>query len=240
MSLEQFLVTAGVQTILLGLLAVLCFIKYRSRSFDVRLVGFIFLVGFLANICSWQLTRTQIFREFSNLPILFYVLVSTFLFSYLYFVILFKKKPIWVVIMTFAISVITFLNFYYVQRTSMNSNLMVIHSGILIWYSLWYFYVLIRDLPSLNVHEMPMFWFNSAFLVLGSGTFVLYAFTSYLIHVLRNDMITYWSIHNMLSIFAHLIVLVGLYFDFRQLKIRSTHLVGRANLFQKESPGKSE
>lgn len=87
---------------------------------------------------------------------------------------------------------------------------------------------------------MPMFWFNSAFLVLGAGTFVLYTFTSYLIHVLRNDMITYWSIHNMLSIFAHLIVLIGLYYDFRQLKIRETHSVHRANLIQKDSPDKSE
>lgn len=117
---------------------------------------------------------------------------------------------------------------------------MAIYSSILICYSLWYFYVLIRDLPSLNVHQMPMFWFNSAFLVLGAGTFVLYAFTSYLIHVLRNDMITYWSIHNMLSIFAHLIVLIGLYYDFRQLKISRTHSVHRANFIQKESPGKTE
>ena len=87
---------------------------------------------------------------------------------------------------------------------------------------------------------MPMFWFNSAFLVLGAGTFVLYTFTSYLIHVLRNDMITYWSIHNMLSIFANLIVMIGLYYDFRQLKIRETHSVHRANLIQKDSPDKSE
>jgi len=171
---------------------------------------------------------------------MFYFLVSTLILSYIYFVILFKKKAILVGIMAIAISVIAFLNFYFVQKTSMNSNLMVIHSGILIWYSLWYFYVLIRDLPALNVHEMPMFWFNSAFLVLGAGTFVLYAFTSYLIHVLRNDMITYWSIHNMLSIFAHLIVLAGLYFDFRQLKSGEGHAFHRTDLTQKESPGKSE
>lgn len=221
MTLEQFLITAEVQTLLLGLLAILCFVKYQSRSFVVRLVGFIFLSGFLANICSWLLTRTQVFREFSNLPGIFYFIIAAALFSFVYLVVLFKKKPVWVALITIACSAIAFLNFYHIQRTSVNSNVYVIHAALLICYSLWYFYILIRDLPSLKVHEMPMFWFNSAFLVLGAGTFILYAFTGYLIHVLRNDMITYWSIHNILSIFAHLIVLVGLYFDFRQLKVKS-------------------
>lgn len=240
MTLEQFVVTALVQTILLGMLAFLCFIKFRSRSLIVRLLGFIFLTGFLANMCSWLMTRTRIFVGFSNVPSAICIVITIVLVSYVYIVILFKQNSLWVSVVAIAILTFAFLNFYFIQRTSVNSNLMVIHSSIFICYSLWYFYVLIRDLPSLNVHEMPMFWFNSAFLVLGAGTFVLYTFTSYLIHVLRNDMITYWSIHNMLSIFAHLIVLIGLYYDFRQLKIRETHSVHRANLIQKDSPDKSE
>jgi hypothetical protein len=240
MTLEQFVLTALVQTILLGLLAILCFIKFRSRSLMVRLIGLIFLLGFLANMCSWLMTRTRIFVEFSNVPSAVCIVISIVLLSHVYIVILFRKNSLWVSVVAIVILIIAFFNFHFIQRTSVNSNLMAIHSSIFICYSLWYFYVLIRDLPSLKVHQMPMFWFNSAFLVLGAGTFVLYAFTSYLIHVLRNDMITYWSIHNLLSIFAHLIVLIGLYFDFRQLKKRGTHSDHRANLIQKESPGKSE
>lgn len=224
MTLEQFVLTAEIQTILLGLLTVFCFIKYRSRSSVVRLMGFIFLSGFLANVCSWLLTRTGVFREFSNLPGIFYFVVSIGLFSFLYIVVLFRKKPLLVVLITAVSAILAFINFYHVQKTSVNSNVFVIHAGMLISYSLWYFHVLMRDLPSLHVHRMPMFWFNSAFLVLGAGTFVLYVFTSYLIHVLRDDMVTYWSIHNLLSIFAHLIVLVGLYFDFIDLK---SHQLGR-------------
>lgn len=219
MTIEHFLLTAELQTMLLGLLAILCFVRFRSRSPVVRLMGFIFLAGFLANICSWLLTRTGIFREFSNLPGIFYFVITIWLFSYIYIVVLFQKKLLLVILITAASATIAFINFYHVQKTSVNSNVFVIHAGMLIAYSLCYFYVLMRDLPSLHVHEMPMFWFNSAFLVLGAGTFVLYAFTSYLIHVLRDDMVTYWSIHNILSIFAHLIVFIGLYFDFRQLKI---------------------
>ena len=218
MTIEHFLLTAELQTVLLGLLGILCFLKYQSRSSVVRVMGFIFLVGFLANISSWLFTRTGVFREFSNLPSIFYFVISIGLFSYLYIVILFRKSLLLVIIITTASAIIAFFNFYHVQKTSVNSNVFVIYAGMLISYSLCYFYVLMRDLPSLHVHQMPMFWFNSAFLVLGAGTFVLYAFTSYLIHVLQDNMVTYWSIHNILSILAHLIVLIGLYFDLRQLK----------------------
>jgi hypothetical protein len=218
MTIEHFVLTAEVQTFLLGLLAILCLIKYRSRSSAVRLLGFIFFAGFLANISSWLFTRIGTLRQFSNLPGIIYFVVSVGLISYLYLVALFKKRRLWAFVVTGASIVIAVVNFYLIQKTSVNSNLFVIHAGMLISFTLWYFYVLMRDLPSLHVHQMPMFWFNSAFLVLGAGTFVLYAFTSYLIHVLRDDMITYWSIHNILSIFAHLIVLIGLYFDFNQLK----------------------
>ncbi len=230
MTIEHFLLTAELQTFLLGLLAILCFVKYRSRTSVVRLMGFIFLAGFMANICSWLLTRTGVFREYSNLPGIFYFVLTIGLFSYVYIVVLFRKKLLLAILITTASALIAFINFYHVQKTSVNSNVFVIHAGVMISYSLWYFYVLMRDLPSLHIHQMPMFWFNSAFLVLGAGTFVLYAFTSYLIHVLRDDMVTYWSIHNMLSIFAHLIVLIGLYFDFRQLNSHSDETGRRANL----------
>ena len=191
----------------------------------VRLIGIIFFAGFLSNLSSWVLTRTGIFREFSNLPGIFYFVICSALYSYLYVVELFRKRALLVIVITASSAIIAFINFYHFQKTSVNSNVFVIYAGILMVYSLWYFYVLMRDLPSLHVHQMPMFWFNSAFLVLGAGTFVLYAFTSYLIHVLRDDMITYWSIHNMLSIFAHLIVFIGLYYDFKQLK---NHQMNRA------------
>lgn len=122
---------------------------------------------------------------------------------------------------TTVVFVLAFANLYFVQKTSINSYAYVLRAAILICYSLWYFYVLIRDLPSLYVHQMPMFWFNSAFLVMSAGAFFLFAFTSYLINVLRNDLLIYWSFHNILSILEHIIIMIGLYYDFRQFKAGS-------------------
>ncbi len=217
MTLEQFMLTAELQTILLGLLAILCFIRYRSRSVIVRLIGFNSLVGLMANVSSWLLIQSESFRAYSNSPAVVYFVVSMTILSYLYLVILINKKIVWFISVTAALTVLAFVNFYYIQKTAVNSNIYVVYAGALICYSLWYFYVLIRDLPSLYVYQMPMFWFNSAFLISGAGTFFLFSFTSYLINVLKNDLITYWSFHNMLSIFAYMIVLVGLFYDFRQI-----------------------
>ena len=99
------------------------------------------------------------------------------------------------------------INLFFFQKTTPNSYSYIFHSAILIIYCLFYFYVLMRDLPSLYVHHLPMFWFNSAFLIFYAGTFFLFSFTSYLINVLKNNMLIYWSFHNILSIIEHLIVL---------------------------------
>ena len=219
MTLEHFVLTAEVQTILLGIAAILCFVKYRSRSLIVRLLGFNFLMGFMANVSSYLMIRLGTFRGFSNIPGVCYSIISITLLSYIYWIILFGRKKIWFSVTIGLFTLFTVLNFYYVQKTSPNTNSLVLSAGILICYSLWYFYTLIRDLPSLHVHQLPMFWFNSALLLLNAGTFFLFSFTSYLINVLKSDLITYWSFHNMMSIFAHLLVLVGLYYDFRQVKI---------------------
>ncbi len=83
----------------------------------------------------------------------------------------------------------------------------------MITYCLLYFYVLMQDLPSLYVHQFPMFWFNSGLLIFHAGTFFLFSFHAYLVNVLKNNMLIYWSFHNMLSIIEHIIFLIGLYYD---------------------------
>jgi hypothetical protein len=90
---------------------------------------------------------------------------------------------------------------------------------MLIIYSLLYFYVLMRDLPSLYIHQIPMFWFNSGILIFHAGTFFLFSFVSYLVNVRNDDLIAYWSFHNMLSIVERLIIMIGLCYDLKFLKV---------------------
>ena len=73
------------------------------------------------------------------------------------------------------------------------------------------------ELPAQHIHHLPMFWINSAFLFYHAGTFFLFAFTAYIIVVLKNDLLVYWTFHNLLSIIEHMIILIGLYYDLKSL-----------------------
>jgi len=164
------------------------------------------------------LMRSGTFRAFINVPGVAYFVITMGIYSYLYWIILFKKKKSWFIITTIIFLIFSSVNLFLTQGISINSYAYICHAGILILFSLSYFFLLMRDLPTLYVHHLPMFWFNSAFLIYSAGTFFLFSFTAYLINVLRNNMLVYWSFHHILSIIEHLIILIGLYYDLRQTK----------------------
>jgi hypothetical protein len=62
-----------------------------------------------------------------------------------------------------------------------------------------------------------MFWFNSALLIFHAGAFFLFSFQDYLVNVVKNYMLIYGSFQTMLSIVEHIIIIVGLGYDFRLL-----------------------
>ena len=95
---------------------------------------------------------------------------------------------------------------------------------ILIVYCILYCYRLLVDLPVQHLQRVPMFWFNSAILIFNAGTLFLFLFASYLVEVLNNDLLIYWSFHNILNIIQHLIVIIGLWQDLRNIRLRSSSL----------------
>ena len=228
MTIEIYLFLAVAQTVLSAIVAILCLIKYRSRSLIVKLVGFIFLASFLANMASWAMVSTTSLRIFVNTSYPISLIISLALYSRIYYNILHKKNRGWFVFVTGVFAVFALINLFFIQKTTPNSYSYLFHSAILIVFCLSYFYVLILDLPSLYVHHLPMFWFNSALLIFHAGTFFLFSFTAYLVNVLKNNMLIYWSFHNILSIVEHIIFLIGIYYDLRNVKSKVSPVRTRA------------
>jgi len=224
MTIEIYLYLAIAQTALSAIVATIALIRYRFRSSIVKLLGFVFLTSFLANAASFALVNFSTMRIFINATYPVYLIIGLALYSRIYHIILHKKNTKWFVLAATTFTIFALINLFFVQKTAPNSYSYIFFSAIIIIYCLLYFYVLIRDLPSLYVHHLPMFWFNSALLVFHAGTFFLFSFQSYLINVLKNSMLVYWSFHNMLSIIEHIIVLVGLYYDLRVLKSKAPSL----------------
>jgi hypothetical protein len=221
MTIEIYLSLAAAQTILSAIVAILSLIRYRSRSLIVKLIGWIFLASFLANMASWFLIGTT-FRVFVNASYPISLIISLGLYSIIYYDLLHKKNRGLFVLAAGIFTIFALVNLFFIQKTAPNSYSYLLDSAIIIIYCLLYFYVLIQDLPSLYVHHLPMFWFNSALLIFHAGTFFLFSFHAYLVNVLKNNMLVYWSFHNMLSIIEHMIFLIGLYYDLRLLKSKES------------------
>jgi len=227
MTLESFLLIAHIQTILSALVAIVSFVKFKSRDIVIRLIGLVFLVSFLANISALLFGKFPWLREFVNIPYVAYLLISFVVLSKVYRMNLGPVNRIWYVVAIVVFFSFAGVNLFFIQKTAPNSYTNILHSGMLIIYSLLYFYVLMRDLPSLYIHHIPMFWFNAGILIFHAGTFFLFSFLSYLVNIRKDDLIAYWSFHNMLSIIEHLIILIGLYYDLKFLKgekLRPPHI----------------
>ena len=107
-------------------------------------------------------------------------------------------------------------NFLFFQKTGIASYTKLFSSLIIIFYAIIYFYRLMVELPAVHLHHLPMFWFNSGFLLYYAGSVFLFAFMSYLVHVLNDDLLIYGSFHNVLNIIQEFIIIIGVAFDLRQ------------------------
>jgi hypothetical protein len=223
MTIQIYLYSAIAQTVLSAIVAIGALIRYRSRSLIVKLIGFVFLASFLANMASWLMVGTDL-RIFVNTTYPISLIITIALYSRIYYDLLHKKNSGLFVLVACAFAVFALVNILFIQKRAPNSYTYFFHSAIMIPFCLLYFYVLMQDLPSLYVHQLPMFWFNSGLLVFHAGTFFLFSFHAYLVNVLKNNMLIYWSFHNMLSNIEHIIFLIGLYYDLRVLRGRGTAL----------------
>jgi hypothetical protein len=212
-SLENYLLIAHADTILSALLVLVAFYRYNKKQDEVRLIGFLVLGSFLCNLSSYLLARFK--TGLVNIPPSLYefILISIVC-------ALFNKKTngqyrTWFIFIVIVYFILASLNLLFWQKESITSYNKVLSSLIIICLSLFYFYRSMVEPSGGNPFKIPMFWFNSSFLIYHSGTIFLFAFTTYLIQVLKNDLIVFMSFHNFLMIVQHLMILTGLCIDLR-------------------------
>ena len=220
MTIEQVITLAHIQTALSAIVAILCLVKFKSRDRVIRLIGLVFMTSFLANVTALAFHMVTSLNAFINTTYPAFSIVSFVLISRVYYISLRTIHVRWFVLSAVIFIAFALSNLFFIQKLTLNSYTNIFYSAILIIYCLLYFYTLMRDLPSLYVHHLPMFWFNSALLIFHAGAFFLFSFTAYLVNVLKNDLVIYWSFHNFLSILEHFIVLIGLYYDLKFLRVK--------------------
>jgi hypothetical protein len=216
MSLEAYILIFAIETVLSVAITCFCWYRYKDRSNLPRLTGLLFFIGFLCNSLGYLFARLRL-PHLINIPPSLYDPVALFIISLIYNgQTKGKFKSIFFAI-AIGFLVVALTNLIFIQRETITSYTKLLSSLIIIAYSLFYFYQLLMDAANSQFQRSLFFWLNSAFLVYHSGVVILFAFTTYLINVLNNNMVAFMSFHNFLSIVSQLIILVGLRYDLYSL-----------------------
>jgi hypothetical protein len=215
MSLQRFLLIADVQTFLFAVGALLSFIKPKVRQHYIILLGFGLVASVAGNFSSVLLKSLKLNVNYG--PSVYYIISFPIISAIYYYAVNRKHKDIFILASTLCI-LFGVVNVLFIQQRDINSYTLIVQSIIVICYALYYFYWLIRELPTAQLHRLPMFWINSAYIIYFSGNLFLFVFTSYLVNVLNNDLLVYWTLHNVLGIIETLMIIVALWMDLRNIK----------------------
>jgi hypothetical protein len=202
----------NIQTCLFGIGVVLAFLKFSTRALYIKMLGLAMFVSVFFNIVTKLLfTLGSNPNSAGN----FYYLVAFPIITMIYYIA--TKQKHMLAYITLVVLYITFglINIFYFQQEDINSYTLWVTSIAVILYALYYFYWLIKELPTIKLHKLPMFWINSAYIIFFSGNLVLYVFTSYLANVLRDNFSMYWLLHNLLGVVQAIIFIVAVSIDLK-------------------------
>lgn len=219
MSINLFLKIVEISEGFSFVISILAFSLFTRRSFETKLVGIFFLLDVLTFIF---IHVVPLHGKEINVP---QTACGTFQFlvaTTLYYVAFNRKYKKPLVIVASLLFVLSISNLLFLQGFDMNSYTNSLTSVIILVYCMVYWYRLMVELPVQQLHRFPMFWFNSAFLIFSAGTLFLYLFAAYLTEVLHNDLLIYWSFHNILSIVQRIVIMIGLWQDLRNIKLGSS------------------
>lgn len=219
MTIELFVRIFEAQLVLSVAIILMAYIPFRNRSLETQLMGFtgVLLVGGYLAIVILQPKGKDV-----NTPQNIESILSFLTLAYLYYVAL-RKRYRYVFISTVASFVIfAVINILFWQKNDLNTYSMAARSLFILLYCILYWYRLLVELPVQQIQRLPMFWYNTSSLIYTAGTLFLILFYSYFVEVLHNDMLIYWTFHNILSIIQFFAIMIGLWQDLRNIKSRSS------------------
>lgn len=207
------------QTALSAFVAILAFYNFSKRKYYIKLIGLTFIIGFIVNTSAWLLFKYSKSSYWINPPQSLY-----FIINFIIITLIFRDRQdgrlkFFFMIMMSVFMIFSVINLFFIQKTQINSYTNSLESLIIIIYCILFFYKLIRELPSTHLHRLPMFWISSAFLIYNGGALFVFIFTSYLVNVVKDDLLLYWTAHNFISILEHLMICWALWMDLRNMKL---------------------
>jgi hypothetical protein len=214
MTIETFLVIANVPTVptIVGLVILL--IRFNSKQPYTKLLGIIFVASLAATLATHYFVEVRS----GNLGSSIYQIIKLPVVVLVYYFAKNKNNLAPYLVLIGIFEAFALYNLFFLQQKTINSYTMVFSSVIVILLSIYYFYWLLQKLPTTKLHSLPMFWINSAWIIFYSGNLFLFIFASYLVEVQKDDMLIYWTLHNILAIIESFMIVIALWMDLRNIK----------------------
>jgi hypothetical protein len=216
MTLKTFLVTTHLVPSLTAVGLLVFLIRYKAKQDYIKLLGLLLFASIIAAAGQFFLFAIKITPNYAST---IYHILELPLLATIYYRATKRTIPKTSVIVISGVYVVLgFWNLLFIQKQNINSYTLVVESIIIIFYSLYYFYWLIEKLPTTQLHRLPMFWLNSAWIFFFSGNLFFFVFISYLVNVEKNDLLVYWTLHNILKSLEIAMIIGALWIDLRNIK----------------------
>lgn len=208
MDLEKFILFANISTASTLVPISFGLTKFRLITLELRLVLGLLGMSFFCDLVEFPLHYWRINNYAGDL----YRLTEFTLLLILYYKILGNPRMFKTYLILGLLYILFFVsNLLFLQQEKINSYTNTISALIFIVLAVGFFYKLMQDLPALQIYQLPMFWINVAILVYFSGNLFLFILSHYLVAIMKDNLMVYWSFHNGLSILKNILFTVGFY-----------------------------
>jgi len=215
MTFEDFILISHIQGFSPLLAVILVAWKLREKPLYIKLVGFKSLVSVIFHINIYIFT----FVIDAGMNIILgeiHALIEPILIIIIYTHVNPSKKYALILYIAYAIFALgDILNMIYLQTSYSTSYGKVISSLLFMILSVDFFFRMLRELPANRLSTYPMFWINASTLLFFSSTLVLFVVFDYLVTVLNDNMVFYYSFHNIMRTLFALLFAVGVWQDLK-------------------------
>jgi hypothetical protein len=221
MTAEVVIGAAIIQTILSVLIAIFSWYRYRQRDRLMILVGLLFAFSAFFNTLQFTalfIRKNYIMNAIGSVYEIIFFLIASLIYDH----VTHRRYRLFILLIASFLALGGMANIFFSSIGLASATKLASHL-VVVTYCIVYFFQLMRDLPTIHLHRLPMFWINSAFLLYCAGTIFVTAFIEYAIKVHVEKMPIIWLANLSLFILHQVIIMVAVVYDFTRQKSPDLH-----------------
>lgn len=200
-------------TILLASI-VLIFRRFNSQPRAIRWLGIALLTSWSADVI---MLAVFLLGYLQNIVGNIYSFLGIPLFSlFFYYAIGWPEKKKFFIIVNVIYLAFSTINLLLLQKIDThNTYTLTLQAIIMLSYCIIFYFKLMKELPTMQLQTMPLFWIVSGFFLAWSGKVVIHAITAYMINYRNDPHIVTLSMHHVLTIIQNIFLLIGVWLQVR-------------------------